>query len=231
MKYQDLSGGRTLQEDLSDLNVNFFHNQNKDAGIKRKKVVKNKTTVKQGLIKRLLSKLTASSILSILGFAVGGPIGAGLGAALGVFGFGKKYKEIVKKTVVKNGYKTIDEYLNGTGMGNDLKKLHDTYFSDSALEKFISQKDLMKAAFIGAAEEEKSLQWGDEEPNREDIINNQKAMAQVKTHLESAAKQLNGIAEKYAVKPATVANFYEHLYDWGPLNQFMIKVFDDTKLF
>lgn len=206
MRYEQLSGGRTLLEDLSYLNTNAFGS---------KKTAATKTKVKQGWGKRILKKLSMATILGVLGLAAG-PGGAALGATIGAFIAGKKFKN------AKIAGQPIAAYMKSNGVDKEIEALHTKYFSDDKLQPFLDNQKEIIAGF-DASGGERSI---DDTKSREDILANTRdyALQDVKQHLNDAGKELAVIAANHKLPPHQVAAMYAMLYGDSPLNYFMRRV-------
>jgi gas vesicle protein len=209
MRYEQLSGGKTLTEDISDLNI--------DASASRK----TPTTVdkvKQGWGKRIIKKISMATILGLLGLTTG-PVGAALGAAAGMFLAGKRFKNKKVKGV------PLEVYMKEKGLDTQIAALHDKYFSNSAMAEFLDNKDEIAMAFAQEKEND-SVKYNRIGGDRDRVLQNTRdyALQGVKKHLDLAGRDLADLAVQHNLKPTAVAYLYASMYGDGPLNLFMKKI-------
>ena len=218
-----------IVEDIDDLNTNFFtgNSELKGAGIGGK--VKKDTQVKQNLLVRILKKISVGSLLAVIG-GVAGPIGALAGFALGSFWAGSKFKN--KKIKIQG--KTVEDFLQETGIDKDIEAFYNKYFSESVIKNLdVNPEHIAGVISMDKQDATDILDFGVSPKSREDIIKASPSseMKIVRDHLSKAGKELEKIAEKHNVRPAVVSELFAKLYDNSPLNTFFITLTGSNQIF
>lgn len=209
MRYEQLSGGKTLTEDISDLNVDARASKKTPATVDK---------IKQGWGKRIIKKISMATILGLLGMT-GGPIGAALGAAAGMFLAGKRFKNKKVKGV------PLEVYMKEKGLDTQIAALHDKYFSNAAMAEFLDNKEEIANAF-SMEKQRDEREYDRYRGDRDRVLQNTRdyALQGVKKHLTSAGRDFADLATQHNLKPTAIAYLYASMYGDGPLNLFMKKV-------
>ena len=214
MRYQDLSNGKTLMEDLGDLEVDM---------VSKKRAPDQTQIKKQGLFKRILKKMTAATFLGLIGLA-GGPIGAALGVGIGAWFAGRKNKKVKVKG------QPLEVFMKEQGIDKQLSEVFNKYFSDAAMKQFTDIGYEIAQAYANEKTIKKDMTGRGE---RSDVLRNTRdyQLQDVRHHLNSAGEEIATIAREHNLKSTSVTYMFEVMYGDGPLNYFMKKTIGSTGLF
>lgn len=218
MKYTDLTNGRSLQEDFSDLNNKKLLGRNK---------IKANSIKKRSILSRLLGKVTYGGILAGLGLAVGGPAGALAGGAVGTMFAGGKWKKLSK--VLDLDSKKYRAFADKSGVEEKLENFHSNFIQGindiKSNQHFV---DSLISAFDTAQQnQDKAL------PDRDISINTMggtQAGRETKVFLDSAGQMINDIASEVGINTGDLVSIYCKKYGNSPLNIFFEQVMGDSRI-
>lgn len=189
-----------------------------------------KGLVKQGFFKRLIKKLSAGTILGVIGILIGGVAGPGgstvgllLGMSAGAAFTGGKYKN--KKVIIRG--KELLQYAQEQGIDKEVESLHNKYFIDSAVRSKIDVEELQDYFLdnLGAAKGFIGLRQATDQDAYNDLDDRTKNI--IKGHLSSAANDLESIAKKHNLKPAVISEIHAKIYGITPMHAFMNAAFGE----
>ena len=220
MRYTDLSGGTTLQEDFRKLNTGAF------AG----KITKKSDS---GFFSRLFKKIGAATVLGTLG-AFAGPAGALVAASTGFLLFGKS------KQKIKYYSKEYDKLMK-SGLEDKIEQFHNNF--QQGIDKIKSNKQMVDDflyAFTKGQDDQIGIIFGNWIADRDEAIEraarNNSSTVEIKKFLDRAGQQIENIAKETGIRPVDVANIYGEKYktkegNTGPLNSFFMQIAGSQRWF